>query len=387
MVGVRRLAVGSVLAVALVAGACSGPTWEPSSKVLGAPTVTLDETTRATLQEVFETVFAETGMPGAAAYVAIGDEVWTSTIGVDDIATKAPYDADGTVRIASVSKTFTASAILQLVDQGKLSLDDTLEQFVPGIANGDEITVRHLLSMTSGIWDFTSDEAWVAEFGADPMLAWTPEKTVEAIRQHPADFAPGEKVVYCDSNYVLLGLILEQVTGMTAPEAINTMVVEPLEMGRTRFPAADQPGVPAPAVTGYQPADGTDFTTLTEVGDINPEVAWTAGAMTSTLDDLVIWAHELSDGTLLNPDTQAQRLEGRRFDGQEVNVGYGLGVTTLNDLVGHDGAILGYSTAVFRYPAADATFVVVGNGSSNFTTPTMDIFLSFIKALYPDQLQ
>jgi len=387
MVHARRMVMGSVLAVALLAAACSGPSWEPSSKVVGGPTVVLDDATRATLQEVFERSFAQTGMPGATAYVSIGGDVWTATLGVDDLSTNEPFPADGTVRIASVTKSFTATAILEAVDQGRLSLDDTLEQFVPGIANGDQITVRDLLSMTSGVWDFTSDDAVVAAFDADPMMAWTPERTVEAIREHPAEFSPGEKVVYCDSNYVLLGLVLEQVTGMTAAEAITTMVVEPLRMSGTRFPADDEPGVPAPAITGYQPGPGSDFSRLTPVGDIDPRFAWTAGAMTSNVEDLVLWAHELSDGSLLDPATQAARLDSRRFDGQKVDVGYGLGVTTLNDLVGHDGAILGYSTAVFRYPQADATFVVVGNGSNNFTTPTMDIFLSFVQALYPDQLR
>jgi D-alanyl-D-alanine carboxypeptidase len=350
--------------------------------------VVLDASTEATLQSVFEEGFATSGMPGAAAYVSIGDDVWTSALGVGDLSTQAPFDPEGIVRIASNTKTFTASAVLQLVSDGELSLDATVDEFIDGITNGDEITVRHLLSMTSGIWDFTSDDELVGRFDADPMLEWAVDDTVELIEGKPASFEPGEKVQYCDSNYVLLGVILEEVSGMDVSTYVASRILEPLGLDDTRFPAADQPGVPDPHPTGYQPGpDGLgDLSTLTPVGDVNPEFAWTAGNMTSTLEDLAAWADELATGTLLAGDVQAERLDARRFDGQAVNFGYGLGVIRLNDFVGHDGAIIGYSSVVMRLPQADATFVLVGNASNNFTTPTMDIFLAMVKVLYPEQL-
>jgi D-alanyl-D-alanine carboxypeptidase len=122
------------------------------------------------------------------------------------------------------------------------------------------------------------------------------------------------------------------------------------------------------------------------MGDINPEVASGAGNMTSTMSDLAVWVRALADGDLLSPELQAERLEFRRFEGQALDVGYGLGVIRLNDVIGHDGAIMGYSTVAMYLPEADATFVLIGNGSSNFTTPTMDIFLQMLAALYPDQV-
>jgi len=144
-----------------------------------------------------------------------------------------------------------------------------------------------------------------------------------------------------------------------------------------------------PAAQGYRPP-GEQLGSLDElisVGDINPEVAWGAGNMSSTLGDLAIWADALADGTLLSPELQAERIAARQFDGQTIEFGYGLGIIRLGDFLGHDGAIVGHSSAVFRLPADDATFVIVGNASSNFTTPTMDIFLSMVKELYPDQLR
>jgi D-alanyl-D-alanine carboxypeptidase len=244
-----------------------------------------------------------------------------------------------------------------------------------------------MLAMRSGIWDFTADDDLVARFDADPMFAWTPQQTLELIKAQPADFAPGEKVVYCDSNYVLLGLIIEQVTGMTAAEAVNSMVIGPLGLTQTNFPAADQPGIPAPAATGYLPPPEGSSAAPTVVGDVNPQFAWTAGAITSTVDDLEAWGVELGAGTLLKPETQAKRVQGERFDGQKVDIGYGLGLLTVNDVVGHNGAIIGFSSLVLRYPEHDATIVVVANESTNFTTPATDIGFALLGALYPAQLQ
>ena len=108
--------------------------------------------------------------------------------------------------------------------------------------------------------------------------------------------------------------------------------------------------------------------------------------MTSNLDDLEAWARELGDGTLMKPETQALRLQGEAFDGQKIDLGYGLGLTTLNDMVGHNGAIIGYSSFIFAFPEHDMTIVVLGNESNNFTTDATTIGFSLIKALYPDQL-
>jgi D-alanyl-D-alanine carboxypeptidase len=363
-------------------------TSSPAGTLFPVPDVTLDDDTQTLLQSTFEEGFGASGMPGAAAYVSIGDEVWTSSLGVDDLQSQAPYDPEGKVRIASNTKTFTATAVLELVDDGEVSLDDTIDQYVDGITNGDRITIRDILAMRSGIWDFTSDDDLVARFDADPTFEWDVSDTVDLIKGKPASFEPGAEVQYCDSNYVLLGVVIEEASGMTAAEFINSRVVEPLGLTDTRFPLPGETEVPDPHPTGYQPTSDSlgDLDQLTPVGGINPQFAWTAGAMSSTLGDLAVWAEALADGELLETSTQEERLEGQRFDGQQVNFGYGLGVIRLNDFVGHDGAIIGYSSVVMRYPEADATFVIVGNASNNFTTPTMDIFLAMVKELYPDQL-
>ncbi len=315
--------------------------------------------------------------------MSIGDDVWSSQLGVADVATGAQVRPDSHFRVASVTKSFVATAILQLADEGQLSLDDPLEKYVTGIANGDRITVRQLLAMSAGVWTFTADKALVARFDADPMLTWSVEDTVSLVRSQPPDYEPDAKVIYSDSNYVLLGLILEQVSGQAVPEYLRSRILDPLGLTDTDFPADDQPGVPAPAVLGYLPTEGAP---LRPIASINPAFSWTSGAMTSTPGDLARWARELTDGTLISHAAQQERLHTRQFTGVDVDYGYGLGVMNTKDMIGHTGGIVGFGAVVFRYPAADATFVVLVNASSNFDNAALDIYNALLGDLYPDEV-
>lgn len=213
------------------------------------------------------------------------------------------------------------------------------------------------------------------------MAPWTVDRTIDLIRSHPADFEPGAKVAYCDSNYVLLGRIVEIVTGQPVSDVVRTMVTEPLGMTGTRMPADDQPGVPDPGIGSYLPANGQPVA----VPELNPDFAWTAGAATSTVADLARFARELTDGTLLSPDLQAQRLATTQFTGISLDVGCGLGVLNMNDLIGHNGDINGGGGTMLRLPAQDATFVVLVNLSTNSENASGAIANALIDDLYPGQ--
>ena len=352
--------------------------------------VVLDDGTGQTLDALFDKVFATTGVAGMAAGVWIGADSWLRSTGYADLSTKEPFRPADHVRIASITKSYTATAVLQLVDQGGIALTDTLESFVPGVANGGQITVQNLLGMTSGIYDFTSDEAFLAAFAADPTMPWSEDKTLEIIARHDPLFAPGAQLSYCDSNYVLLGMVIEKVTGKPAGEIITSAVIDKLALPQTSYPTTT--AIPDPHPTGYVPPvtdPNASFDNVAKppavVTELNPAVAATAGAMISTLDDLRVWGSELASGTLLSPATQATRLDSRPFPGQKINIGYGLGCETLNEFVGHNGAILGFSTVVMRRPQVDVTIAAVANESTNFTTPTSSFAYGVIKALYPDQ--
>src|SRR5690349_12188412 len=150
----------------------AGSTASATASSSAAPVV-LDTATLAKLDSLFDSVFASTGVAGMAAGVWIGSTAWNKSAGYADLATQTAFRPDDHVRIASITKSYTASAALLLVDRGELTLQDTVESFVPGIANGAEITVAMLLGMTSGIYDFTSDQTFLDAFAADPTMPWS----------------------------------------------------------------------------------------------------------------------------------------------------------------------------------------------------------------------
>jgi D-alanyl-D-alanine carboxypeptidase len=196
--------------------------------------------------------------------------------GTSDLASNAPMQVDDHVRIASITKTFMAVATLQLVDDGRLSLDDTLSNYVEGVDNGNRITIRNLRSMTSGIYDFTSDDRFLKDFTDDPLMSFAPQDVLHILKRHKPAFGPGEKVSYCDTNYILLGMIVEKVTGEPVQTTITEKILKPLGLRHTSFPTA--PAIPEPFARGYYASDDGkgEFKDYTAT---NPAVAWTAGAM------------------------------------------------------------------------------------------------------------
>jgi D-alanyl-D-alanine carboxypeptidase len=307
---------------------------------------------------------------------------WVRAFGIGNRKTGGPARIKDHVRIASITKSFTATAILQLVDQGRLSLDDHLSMFVPGIDNGDQITIRQVLSMTSGIYDFTDDPALAKRFYANPARRFSPAQFFAIMRRHKPSFAPGAKVEYCDGNYYLLGLILERVTGRPAHRVIADQILKPLGLTHTSLPT--RPPLPKPFARGY--FGGLDLTDpLIDKTAVNPNFGFTMGGMQSTLRDLRKWATALATGTLLSPGLQAQRLQTMPIPnpGSPVDVSYGLGIFKLDNLLGHNGAGVGYSTAMFYLPSKRATIVVWGNNSTNETTPTTTIAFDLAEILFP----
>jgi len=337
-----------------------------------------DQTVRA-LTAIAETGRAATSAPGLLVGVwAPGKGRFVRAFGTSDLATNAFVRLDDHFRIASNTKTFTATAILQLVDEGSLSLDASLSQFVGGIPYGDQITVRELLNMTAGIYDYVDDETILTKYKADPLLpGFTALDAIEIIKQHQPDFVPGTSAKYSDSNYLLLGLIVEKITGRSVGSVIQTKILDKLGMRQTSFPTT--PAMPRPFSRGYFPVvDGVPR----DVTESNPNFALGAGAMISTLGDLRIWAKALATGTLLSPATQQLRLQTIEI---QPGVRYGLGITEINGFFGHTGGILGYGTAVFYLPEADATFVVISNSNAVFTVPAANIFVGLAYYLFPEQ--
>jgi len=297
------------------------------------------------------------------------------------------------VRIGSVTKSFTAIAILQQIEKGNLKFSDTLDEFVTGIKYGNEITVRDLLAMQSGVYEWQSDPAFQAAVVANPKMKWEPEDTVESIRKHEPEFKPGEYVHYNESNYVLLGLILEAVTGETAEAAITKNVIEPLSLSQTSLPAptAGEPipyKLPEPFAHGYNryvlgiPTDTTDF---------NARIAWAMGGIQSTVGDLAAFGQGLGTGALLSPEMFAEQQQfcaaGTWSYGGPSKFGYGLGLMSLGDWVGHPGSVPGFSAVTFYDPNTGAEISVVENLQSPNVSAFSSVFQKIASHLYPESME
>jgi D-alanyl-D-alanine carboxypeptidase len=378
----RRRVIGTAAAIVAVpalgvAGTAAAAQATPA--VDGSP---FPEATRLALEQIVDRGLAGTFTPGALVGVWLpGQGEWLRAAGIGDLETAAPVTLDDHVRIASNTKTFVATVVLQLADEGKLHLDDTLEQYIPGIANGDEITLRQVLGMTAGIHDYVSDPRITVDYANDPLLPFTPEDAVEIVRAAQPDFPPGERAQYSNSNYVLLGLIAEQVTGQTIEDEIEQRIIVPLGLANTSFPTT--PDLPAPFMHGYTAAAPGD--PLIDATRSNPAVPWASGAMISTLADLRTWAEALATGSLLSPAMQQERLRFEPFPSPTLDVGYGLGILTVNGMLGHNGGIAGYSSWVVHDPATRATIVVVTNRATERGGSSDPIFIGICQLLFPDR--
>ena len=202
------------------------------------------------LNAALEQSFSESGAPGVVAAVQTPEDTWVGTLGVADLSSEEPMSADMHQRIGSVTKTFTVSLLLQAAADGLLSLDDNIDRYVENVPNGDEITLRQMANMTSGIASYTFNEQWQDAFFSDPQRIWRPEELVRfGITDSPA-FDPGTEFQYSNTNTVLLGIVLEQVSGKSIGELYRERIIEPLGLQQTSFPNAD-PAFPDPHPQGY----------------------------------------------------------------------------------------------------------------------------------------
>jgi D-alanyl-D-alanine carboxypeptidase len=351
----RALVAGTVAVLMVAAAGCStgSTTAESSTRSMSEQ---FDSGLEVRLDKAIEDTIGAASLPGAIVGVWGPDGEYVRAFGVADKATHASMETDFYHRIGSLTKTFTVTGVLQLVDEGKVGLDDPISTYVEGVPNGEHITIRQLAQMQSGLADFTSAEFDKVVF-ADPYVELTPRQLLDFAFAQPATSSPGQGFAYVNTNAILLGLVVENVSGMALSDYVAKRILEPLGMAGTSFPTTN--AFPKPHAQGYtnitadrEEADATDW---------NPSWAWAAGAMISTLDDLRIWAPALATGTLLQPETQTQRLETIRVPGFPDDVGAGLGILNNSGWIGHGGSISGYQTQLLYLPEQKITLAILTN--------------------------
>lgn len=310
----------------------------------------------AALTASIRKALATTAAPGAIVGVwQEGRRPYVKTFGVRNTTTRTPMRRNLHMRIGSETKTFTVTALLQLVEQGKVTLDDPIAKYVPGVNRGDRITLRHLATMRSGLVNYTVTEAFDKALIADPFREWTPPQLLALAIKRPLLFAPGASLQYSNTNTILLGLVVEQVSGEPLGEYIRRHITEPLGMTRTSFPAT--PALPRPHAQGYtKPVPDGKVVNAT---NWNPTWTWAAGQMVSTLDDLRIWAPRLATGRgLLSARTQRTRLASVSSGGA---LDYGIGMFNVRGWIGHNGSLPGYQTLALYRPRTRTTIVALMN--------------------------
>src|SRR5829696_8256573 len=204
------------------------------------------------------------------------------------------------MRIGSTTKTFTVTAILMLADQGKLGLDDPIDRYVEGVPSGKQITLRQLAAMRSGLYNYGDDTN--PKLPEEPFRQWTPRELLETAFRHPLLFPPGSAFDYSNTNTVLLGVVVEKVSGQSLASFIEQNILKPQGMNRTVFPAAAE--FPPPHAQGYfKLPDGT----VVDATEWNPSWGWASGNMISTLDDMRVWARDFALGKLISPAMKRER--------------------------------------------------------------------------------
>ena len=324
-------------------------------------------------------------VPGAMVLLRTPQKEFIVGSGTTKIGTTVLPQVGTHFRIASNTKTMTAAAILLLVQEEKIGLGDPVSKYVTGIRNGDAITITQLLSMRSGLYNYTMAPELAASLDHDPTKTWNPDELLDIANKHQPGFAPGEKFEYCNTNYLLLGLIAEKVEAKPLAVIFKERLFTPLDMKQTLLPAAPVNTMPEPYSHGYLYGSSSyaladepypaEMQAKIKAGtlkpnddtDQNPSYARAAGGAISTAHDQAVWIRALVRGQVLNAEMQRKWLaspapeDPAKPDGQK----YGYGITKIsfgpNSIYFHGGELPGFNSFIGHDPANDVTLIVWTN--------------------------
>lgn len=325
----------------------SSPT-EPQRKILTTETI-------SKLEAAADKVMMEKQAPGMIAYVAVeGEGEFFITRGVGNLTTSEPMNKNNYFRMASVTKTFTTEAALILAGEGEINLDKTISFYLPefAIPGRDTITIRMLGNMTSGLIEVLNDPTLkAAYYNSQGTMKFTPEELIVPLLSSQLKFKPGSQYNYCNSNTILLGLVIKKVTRKALKDVFAEKIFKPLGLTHTFWPETNY--LPQPYHHAYTSLLGTKHQDVTYYGN-----SWgnAAGILVSNIADLKIWAKELYERKLLSANSKAER-----FQFGVPGSGYGFGVERILDWSGHSGGIIGCNSMVFYQGIKKITLIIHTN--------------------------
>ncbi|TRZ43986.1 serine hydrolase domain-containing protein [Robertkochia solimangrovi] len=300
--------------------------------------------------------------PGASFLIAKdGNILYKKAFGLSNLELNVPMKPDDVFEIGSMTKQFTAVAILMLMESGKISLDDKLTQFIPDYPEGDHITIHHLLTHTSGIRDFTRVKGLNEISRAD----LSPEEFIDFFKNEPKDFQPGDYFKYSNAGYVLLGYIIEIVSGETYADYIEKHIFLKLNMTNSWY--ARHKKVIANRASGYHKKDDT----YSNSNYISFSLPYAAGSLMSTVSDMMQWVEAIRNHRLISEKTTEMAFTNYSLNnGTLINYGYGWHIENLADQKSyeHGGSIFGFKSMGVYLP--DSEIYVIGLTNCDCNSPT-----------------
>ncbi|WP_020668481.1 serine hydrolase domain-containing protein [Amycolatopsis nigrescens] len=303
--------------------------------------------------------FVAQGAPGAMVFANGRRGSWTVTSGTGELGTDRPIRPWDRARVASNTKMFVSAVVLQLAGEGKLELDAPIEQYLPGLVqgngyDGNKITVRQLLQHTGGVADYTEELLKDPEASQHP---WRPEELVRIGLSHPPLFEPGAGWAYSNTGYILLGMLVEAVSGNDVGDEITDRLIRPLGLWQTSYPEPGEQRIRGPHAHGYYAFPGRPVADVTE---LEPSIPGAAASMVSSGPDLTRFARALLDGKVLRPEMLAEMRETV----PAVGPNYGLGIREVplpcgGVAWGHSGNMPGFDSFTLATEDGRSAFVVV----------------------------
>ena len=356
-----RLRLILLLSLALLWAGCGNSNNDLPPIVDNGPAWTAPDpaTLSARLQKIVDDNLAESDTPGALVGVFTPNGSWTSATGYADVEGQRPISFQDASAWRSITKSLTVTVVMQLVAEGKLDLDAPVGDYVQGVPNGNNITLRQLAAMRSGLFSYTKDLDFQQVFAADLDAEWTDAELLSYAFSHPVNFPAGADYEYSNTNTILLGVVAETVTGRSLKQLIGERLLTPLNLNSSAYLEGSL--FPSPYVRGYFYDDDEDeFVAVTS----NATALSGAGAMVGTLADLRTWGNALVRGNLLPANLQQQRFQGGPTNGGPIYDSYGLGMGEIRGWWGHTGVGIGYECCVFTEPGSGSQVVIFLNASN-----------------------
>ena len=325
------------------------------------PVAMIAQSLESNLDNLFNEKYSSDG-PGATVLVAKdGQVLYRKAYGLANLELGIPMKPENVFELGSITKQFTAVAILMLEEQGKLSIGDKLSKYISDYPEGEKVTIEHLLNHTSGIQSYTDMQSFMSQARVD----MTPTELIDVFKNEPMNFQPGEQWRYNNSGYILLGYIIEEVSGMSYEDFVEKNIFEKLGMENSYYGSKTE--VIKNRAWGYQPTEGG----YQNANYLSMTLPYAAGSLMSTVDDMLKWEQAIHNNTLISESSKQRAFSNSKLNNDNPTYyGYGWSIDEIQGVptIEHGGGIFGYTTYAVYVPSEDLYAVVLSNSNGNSPT-------------------